>query len=283
VANDKRPPASALTEALATLTKLAQQRPTLAPSCAVFADVLKALFATPTSEQPPTITPDVARDRLASGLPLLRGERITLEPRSLGERWRGVCAALGQQNPAATAVAAAFTTLDPPALLLEALAGRPEAVHSRAEELHLDPALTATVLRLATFPVLASLSSALESVRADFRWEAGYCPTCGSWPLLAELRGLEQDRFLRCGLCASSWPFPRLACPYCDCRDHQQLGFFHIEGEDSRYRAATCDACRGYVKTTFTLTTLPAPRLLVTDLATLHLDLAAADRGYYVG
>ena len=33
-------------------------------------------------------------------------------------------------------------------------------------------------------------------------WPHGYCPTCGSWPLLAESRGLEQLRLLRCGLCA---------------------------------------------------------------------------------
>src|SRR5262249_48658671 len=103
-----------------------------------------------------------------------------------------------------------------------------------------------------------------------------------SWPLLAELRGLEQLRFLRCGLCGTEWEYPRLQCPFCGTRDHQVLGYFHMEGEEAKYRAATCDACRGYVKTVSTLAALSGARLLVADLATLHLDLAAADRGYTI-
>jgi formate dehydrogenase maturation protein FdhE len=72
----------------------------------------------------------------------------------------------------------------------------------------------------------------------------------------------------------------RLRCPYCDNTDHRTLGYFHVDGEEGRYRAATCDACRGYVKMVSTLQALSAPQLLVVDLATLHLDLAAADRGF---
>ena len=43
---------------------------------------------------------------------------------------------------------------------------------------------------------------------------------------------------------------------------------------------ATCDACRTGIKTLSTLSMLPPLMLLVADAATLHLDLAAADRGY---
>jgi FdhE protein len=99
---------------------------------------------------------------------------------------------------------------------------------------------------------------------------------------LAEFRGLEQNRFLRCGLCAADWQFPRLRCPFCDNQDHRELGFFHVEGEEGRHRAATCESCHGYVKTVSSLDRLSVPDLLVADLATLHLDLAAADRGYFV-
>jgi FdhE protein len=98
--------------------------------------------------------------------------------------------------------------------------------------------------------------------------------------LLGEFRGLEQDRWLRCGLCAAGWEFPRLACPFCDNRDHHRLGHLHVEGEEARRRASTCEECRGYVKAVATLGALSAPGLLVADLATVHLDLAAAERGY---
>ena len=137
-------------------------------------------------------------------------------------------------------------------------------------------------MRLATLPVLAKFAAALEPLCREVAWHHGMCPVCGSWPLLAEFRGLEQNRVLRCGLCAADWQFPRLRCPFCENNDHRELGFFHVEGEEGRHRAATCESCRGYVKTVSSLDRLSVPNLLVADLATLHLDLAAADRGYYV-
>src|SRR5262249_10102073 len=104
----------------------------------------------------------------------------------------------------------------------------------------------------------------------------------GSWPLLAESRGLEQLRYLRCGLCATAWEGSRFRCLFCGNDDHNKLGYFHVEGEENRYRAASCDECRGYVKVVSTLSALSPPQLLVTDLATLHLDLVAAEHGYFV-
>jgi hypothetical protein len=43
---------------------------------------------------------------------------------------------------------------------------------------------------------------------------------------------------------------------------------------------ATCDACRTGIKTLSTLSMLPPLMLLIADAATLHLDLAATERGY---
>src|SRR5262249_40774417 len=113
-------------------------------------------------------------------------------------------------------------------------------------------------------------------------WEHGFCPNCGSWPLLGEFRGLEQTRYLRCGWCAAEWTFPRLRCPYCGTTDHRQLGYLHTEEEAGKDRADTCSGCQGYIKMVSTLTAFSPPGLLVADVATMHLDLAAGDRGYVV-
>lgn len=271
-----------LADALAELAKLAQQKPSLATSCAVLEEILTALFAEPAVEVPPTLEFDLAQEKLAAGVPLLRGERLTFDAKSFERCWLAVCKAAQRQNANAKPLAKMSSDLDLAALVAEVLAGRPEAVHARAAALGLDAALTATVLRFSAFPVLAKFAAALDDLRRESAWDYGYCPTCGSWPLLGEFRGLEQTRFLRCGLCATGWGFPRLRCPFCDNRDHRQLGFFHVESEETRCRATTCEACRGYVKTVSTLSALGSPHLLVTDLATLHLDLAAADRGHYV-
>jgi FdhE protein len=187
-----------------------------------------------------------------------------------------------QQGDAAAALAGAVKggRLSVEELAGAVLAGRAGEVHARAEVLGLDAGLAATVLRFTLFPSFVSLSEALAPLRTGAAWSRGHCPACGSWPLLGEFRGLEQDRWLRCGLCAAGWLFPRLACPFCDNRDHRRLGHLYVEDEEGRRRAATCDECRGYVKALATLGPLSPPGLLVADLATVHLDLAAAERGY---
>jgi FdhE protein len=270
--------------ALAELERLGQERPAWSGPIATLTAILPALQQEPTPEPAPGLTAEQATTKLAGGVPLLRGESLTLDAKPLRQRWQRICTALQDQPGGAAASALAEVVrrgrLDLPELAREVLAGRPEQVHALADQAGLDAALTATVLRLTLFPILTRVAASLAPLRQGSRWEQGYCPTCGSWPLLGEYRGLEQLRFLRCGLCASAWEFPRLGCPYCGTRDHQVLGYFHVEGEEARHRAATCDACRGYVKMVTTLAALDELQLLITDLATVHLDLAAAERGY---
>ncbi len=279
-------PAPELVEALGELDRLAGTRPALAASAAVLRDVLAALFAEPAEEVQVSLTEESARAKLAGGLPLLRGETLTPDPDRFRKRWRAVCRTVegqaGGEPAAALAAAVRKGRLDPVTLLGDVLAGRPEEVGARADALGLDPVLATTVLRLTAFPVLARVGAALDGWRSESAWKHGNCPTCGTWPLLGESRGLEQGRVLRCGLCATAWEFPRLRCPFCGTNDHHLLGFFHAEEEQGRYRAATCDGCCGYLKIASTLSALSSPLLLVTDLATLHLDLIAADRGFFV-
>ncbi len=300
-----RPPSAEVAEALEELRHLAAEKPALAEAAAFLIDVLRYAFVevhASTAAQSPLTLPsppakpgrereggtcsgsdgsidDRARAKLESGVPLLRGETMPWDSADFARRWQQICAAMRPQD-AGKALRAALSagSLDPQWLIAETLAGRPEAIHARAAELGLDAGVTATVLRLTLFPILAAFST--KRLPPSIRWDQGYCPTCGSWPLLGEFRGLEQTRFLRCGLCATGWEFPRLRCPFCACTDHRQLGYFFIEAEEGKYRAATCDACRGYVKMISTLSALSPPRLLVADLATMHLDLAAADRGF---
>jgi hypothetical protein len=301
-----------LAEALGELDNLAQRRPSLQVPCKVLATLLPELFPVPVAAASLAIDPDKARQQWASGMPILRSTNLVLDDKAFRQRFLAICETLQNQETlesatqppvplpmegkghnhrpsplrgeglgvrgGALARSVREQSLDPISLLEKVLAGQPQAVHAQAEELQLDPSLTPTILRLAALPALARFAQKLDRTL----WNQGYCPTCGSWPLLGEFRGLEQIRFLRCGLCASSWEFARLRCPFCGNQDHHRLGYIHVEGEENRWRAATCAACQGYVKMVATLDALSAPQLLVTDLATLHLDLAAADRGFFV-
>jgi FdhE protein len=276
----------AVRDALAELSRLTQERPALAGPARLLSDVLPGLYQEPVTETVPCLAPDQAAAKLAGGVALLRGETLAVDVAAFGRRWRHVCAAVErhQDGPAARALADAVQrgVLDARELTQEIVAGQPEAIYARADAQGLDADLTATVLRLTLFPVLCHAQEGLAGVRLG-GWSHGYCPTCGSWPVLGEFRGLEQTRLLRCGLCAGEWEFPRLRCPFCDETDHRRLGYLHIEGEEGKYRAATCETCRRYVKMASTLGALSPPQVLVTDVATLHLDLAAAERAYGQG
>src|SRR5205823_1122353 len=97
---------------------------------------------------------------------------------------------------------------------------------------------------------------------------------------LAELRGLSRERWLRCGRCGAGWRWPQQRCAFCATRDHRQLGYLAPEASRESRRAATCDACRGYLKTISTLGASPPAELAYQDLTTLELDVAALERDY---
>lgn len=272
-----------LRDALSRLDALGQQRPFLAQPIALLRNVLLEIGQTPPLNAV-TLAGDAALKKLRSGTPLLRGEPFAIDENLFRRRWNVVCRAVQRHQPSHSA-APLETILDQQGwsvegLVGDVLAGRIDKIRSRARSDGLDAELTALVLRLTLFPTMSHAASSMARWRSEVRWNHGVCPTCGGWPLLAEFRGLEQLRFLRCGLCATEWEFPRLKCPFCSTQDHELLGFFHAEGEEAKYRVATCDGCLGYVKTASTLSALADVQLLVEDLATVHLDFAAVDRGY---
>jgi len=112
-------------------------------------------------------------------------------------------------------------------------------------------------------------------------WDHGYCPICGAWPALAEARGLERERRLRCTRCGGDWRTEWLRCPYCGNRDHLSLGALVSEATAETRKAETCAACRRYVKTVTTLTATPARDVSIQDLATVDLDVGALAHGYH--
>jgi len=272
-----------VSQAQAGLAELGRAQPALADLAGQLGDFLPALYGEPVAAAAPSLPREKAAEKLNAGVPLLRGEALDIDWPALTRRLQGMIGTLKQRRAdAAGSLARALGSkqLDVAAFTEAVLAGRPQAVHERADALGLDAPLTASVLSLALYPVFGSLRAELQPVLTAGPWEQGYCPVCGSFPKLGEFRGLEQIRFLRCSLCAAEWQFPRLRCPGCGNQDHRKLGYLHVVGEEGKCRAATCDNCRQYVKMVSTLTALGPVALLVSDVATVHLDLLAAEKGF---
>jgi FdhE protein len=268
--------------ALAELEHLKKERSSLATLVAILRDALPIIGeAAPAPRLPSLTTPD-AKEKLLAGIPLLRHIALTFDGNLLRRRWQRLCQLIARHRrdgvPAMLEEAARRSRLKPHVWISNVLNARSQEIFAAA----VDADLAATLLRFTCFSTLVATAKELEPLRREVSWDHGYCPVCGSWPLLAEFRGLEQKRWLRCGWCASEWEAARQFCPYCGNRDHGTLGYLYVEGEENQRKAATCDLCHGYVKTVTTLKPLSPPSLLVADLATLHLDLAAMEQGFAV-
>jgi FdhE protein len=111
-------------------------------------------------------------------------------------------------------------------------------------------------------------------------WSEGYCPICGAWPAFAEVRGIDRSRYFRCGRCAGEWRVHCLTCAYCGMTDHRELVSLVPEKGGTTRVVEACKRCLGYVKTFTTLQGSPVARVLLDDLASVDLDVAALERGY---
>jgi FdhE protein len=154
-----------------------------------------------------------------------------------------------------------------------------DAIEALANERQIDPGALASVAHLAAFPLLQSCGRVLRS-RVPSDWQQGYCPICAAWPILAERRGLDRTRRLRCGRCAAEWEVQWLYCIYCGERDHNRLGFLEPDDRGDTVKVETCATCQGYLKSLSSLQGFPAFELLLQDLETVELDLVALERGY---
>ncbi len=279
---DSLPPEVA--EAVEWLGRLAEMTPALSQAAAIQSVILRTIYAQPPQAIRFEIAPERAAAKRADGVPLLRGEAVPIDIPATEATMLRLCTAIAKylEQPAdADAIASALARqeLVVADLVGQTLDGATARLREQAAARGLNSQLLGTLLRFSLFPALTGLAAELAPLHSAGAWDPGYCPTCGSWPLLAEHRGLEQLRYLRCRLCASEWQVDRLLCPFCGSREHDELGYLQVEGADHE-RAATCESCRGYLKVLASLAPLAPLDLVVQDLATLHLDMIAIERGY---
>jgi FdhE protein len=273
----------------AILDGLNQKHPDLASAAATLRVLATAL---PELELPPGVPHvEAAEARLAEGIAALQGEPL-LFGAELVSNVRTLAAALestGSVHPGR--VVESFErhldAADADELAAAAQCGAWNVVGMLAQRIGLDQDATITLTDYAARPALRAGARAIGQLLLRSRWTRGTCPACDAAPLLGELRGggtsgaAEHERVLRCGRCAAAWSFPRLRCVRCGETNHRQLAYLHGTGEDSFRRAEICSTCHSYVKTIAVLAPLALTELLVADLATTALDIAAVEHGFH--
>ena len=160
-----------------------------------------------------------------------------------------------------------------------ALCQNSQGLQETAIDLGVDADALQAVTLLAPIPFLQACNRRWAPAIAE-SWMAGYCPVCGAWPAFAEMRGIERSRYLRCGRCGSGWQALCLSCSYCGVTDHEELVSLVPEKSGANAVIEACKRCLGYVKTFTTLQGSPPAEVMVDDLASVDLDIAALEQGY---
>jgi FdhE protein len=214
-------------------------------------------------------------------MPLLAGAQIPLAERDAAGWVRRVLSLAGEAAPASRALrnAAKSGSLEATGLLEAAINADERRQSVIADRLDVDPDALMAVATVATMPLLQALRRRFAGA-IDPSWDEGYCPVCGGWPLLAEQRGLERVRRLRCGRCGGDWAQPGTRCPYCDATGHSARSALVPEQDGESRRVETCGQCLGYLKSAATLRAWEGDDVALVDLATIDLDLAALEREY---
>ena len=172
--------------------------------------------------------------------------------------------------------------LDPDSLFSAFLNGNEALFENISVELEIEKQVLGFITYNSLKPCLCMGADQLSAyLSKDDPWLKGYCPICGSTPILSILEG-EGARSLICSFCWHSWPVKRVYCPFCDNSDNKNLHYLYSE-EEKDSRVDLCDKCSKYLKT---LDTREADRLIYPPLeqvSTLHLDLKAREEGFEPG
>lgn len=216
-----------------------------------------------------------------TAVPLLSGTTLVLEGNAVRSLWeRLIRSASRIATPEMLTLRAALNAdIEMAPLFAASLCQDNERINEIAAISRADIEPLRAVISLLPVPFLHACNRRWAS-SISTSWVEGYCPVCGSWPAFAEVRGIERNRYFRCGRCGGEWHARALHCPFCAMNDHEELVVLVPEKNGSNGVIEACQRCLGYVKTFTRLQGCPPDAVMLEDLATVVLDVAAFEQGF---
>jgi FdhE protein len=266
-----------MTGTLTILTDLKRQRPEWSPWLSVVEEIVREVGKPVWDAAVPGRVE--ARD---AGVPLLAGVTPAVQPTTVSRLLKQMVriAARGGTSKLASLEAAITADLDIVRLFDASVRQDTRFVATAAALSRTDPDAFQAVVPLLAVPFLQACNRRWAEAIPE-SWTHGYCPVCGSWPAFAEVRGIERRRYYRCGRCGGEWHANALSCAYCATSNHNDLvALVPGNGGSSRGAIDACRRCLGYVKTLTTLQGCAPGAVMLEDLATVALDVAALEQGY---
>jgi FdhE protein len=265
-----------MTTAAAALDRLKRERPEWGPWLAVVEQIVHEIAARRWDDVvPPTIRPD------RPAVPLLAGATLAVREKAVRRLFITVIrlASAAGTPKTATLGAAIHQDLNVLALFTAALCQDSVRLDGMAAACGADTEAFQAVAALLPLPFLHACHRRFASSIPE-NWTDGYCPLCAAWPAFVEVRGIERRRHFRCGRCGAGWHARALCCPFCSMDDHTQLVTLVPESGDSRAVIDACRRCLGYVKAFSRLQGCPPAEVMIDDLGSVALDVAALEQGY---
>jgi FdhE protein len=269
----------------AALNGLRREHPEFEPWLAVVDEILREAGSPAWEAAVPAVS-EAPSHAQSTAVPLLAGTTLTLEAalvRRLFERLIRTASRVGTPKMASLK-AALHAGLEWAPLFTASLCEDSDRINEIAAVSGADAEALHAVIALLPVPFLHGCNRRwASSISAS--WVEGYCPVCGSLPTFAEVRGIERNRYFRCGRCGGEWHARALHCPYCAMSDHDELVALVPEkaGSNAVGSNAVIDACKrclGYVKTFTRLQGCSPGAVMLEDLASVDLDVAAIEHGF---
>jgi len=167
---------------------------------------------------------------------------------------------------------------DPASIFLASVSQEPDGLEALANSAGADVGAVHAVAALLCVPFLHACNRRWSS--STRVWTEGYCRICGSWPAFAEVRGIDRSRYLRCGRCGGEWYGRILHCAYCRTTSHDDLVTLTPDGATAPGVVDACNRCGGYLKAFTRLQGCAAEVVMLEDLGSVDLDVAAIEQGY---
>jgi FdhE protein len=258
------------------LQALKRQYPEWQPWLAVVQEVLREI----SNPQGDAFVPKLTEAQ-KSKVPLLAETALALDMRSVfGLVDQLIRTACRSGTPKMASLEPALhAELDVIGLFRASLCQDGERLRQTAAGLGAEPEAFEAVTALLAVPFLQACNRRWASLK-PVGWLEGYCPVCGAWPALAEVRGIERNRYFRCGRCGGEWQAHVLFCPYCGMNDHNELASLVPEQGGANSVIEACKRCLGYVKTSTKLQGSSPAQVILDDLTSVSLDVAAFEQGY---
>jgi len=236
---------------------------------------------------PVLITSEMRALKRREKLPLVDVSDFSFDPQSARDLLLVICDIIHSHNREMTDAAGAIVQgldreIEPLVLFSSLLKGDDAYFDETAAALETDKNALAFVAYSSLKPSVALCAEQLSGYLKDLAaWEKGYCPICGNFPGLAVLDH-DGRRLLHCSFCWTTWPAKRIFCPFCEKTGGKNLLTVYSEDEKD-LRVDVCDNCKKYLKTVDSRETERIIYPPMEQIASLHLDINARQKGYDSG